>query len=92
MEFIKPKNVKSGEVDGILAEMLKTDIETKAKYFEKLFKNIWSKKNTTIDLTQSLIVKMPWTGDGSILDNYRDITLLSVHVPIKIFSRIVIQR
>lgn len=44
MEIIKPKNVKSGEVDGILAEMLKTDIETKAKYFEKLFKNIWSEK------------------------------------------------
>lgn len=35
---------------------------------------------------------MPRTGDGSILDNYKYITLLSVHVPIKIFSRIVIQR
>lgn len=35
---------KSGGVDGITAEMLKADIETTAKYLEKLFKNIWNEE------------------------------------------------
>ena len=40
--------------------------------------------------SKGLIVKIPKKGDGSVCDNYRGITLLSV--PSKVFSRVLIQR
>jgi hypothetical protein len=58
--------------------------------FKKLVTAIWNEEVITPEWNKGLIVKIPKKGDRSVCNNYRGITLSLV--PIKVFSRVVIQR
>lgn len=60
---------------GITADILKVEIETTAKHFEKLFNIIWEKEGLLSDWNKGLIVKIPKTGERAVCDNYGGITI-----------------
>jgi hypothetical protein len=86
----KMKNCKAAGPDGILAEALKSDVETTADMLLPLFENIWEEEEIPTDWKDGHIIKLPKKGVLSSCENYRGITLLSV--PGKVFNRILLER
>ena len=55
----KLKNGKASGVDGITAELLKTDTQTTIDSLERLFKVIWDCEEVPNEWKQGIIVKLP---------------------------------
>jgi len=84
------KNNKATEPDSILAEALKTDIDTSVELLYSLFTEILEKQEVPSGCTEGYFIKLHKKGDLSNCSNYRGITLLSVHG--KVFNRIILER
>ena len=76
--------------DGIHAEALKADVNTSVEMLHSLFEEIWENEEIPAEWKEGYFIKIPKKGDLSRCDNYRGITLLSVHG--KILNRIILER
>ncbi|XP_063400172.1 uncharacterized protein LOC134684793 [Mytilus trossulus] len=76
--IVKLKNGKSPGLDGIPAEMVKTDIEISKSMFHELFIHIWRHDIIPNDWAKGLIIKLLKKGDRCDCNNRRGITMLSV--------------
>ena len=79
------KNNKAAGADGIVALVLKVDIDSTAVALTMLFNKIWTEEKVPEDWLKGLIVKLPKKGDLTNCNNWRGITLLAVVS--KVFSR-----
>ena len=61
----KVKNGKSAGPDSILAEALKTDIETSVELLYSLFKKIWEEEQVPSEWKEGYLIKPPKKGDLS---------------------------
>jgi len=84
------KTEKASGIDSIHAEMLKADFETSTKVLTDLFKTIWKRGSIPSDWAKGLIVKLSMKGNLQNCDNWRGITLLSIHR--KVFCRVLLGR
>ena len=88
--FKQTRGGKGGPVDGMVAEMIHSDIDTAVKVFSKLYKKVWDEEYIPEDWKKGLIAKIPKKGDLTKCGNWRGITLNSVAA--KILGRILINR
>lgn len=80
-------NGKSGGIDGIIIEMLKSSLHVTGPYLLHLFNSILNSGKYPEKWTKAILVPLHKKGPVSDLNNYRGIALLSVLG--KIFSKIV---
>ena len=66
----KTKSGKAPGIDGLHAEMLKTDPALAAKVLKRLFDKIWDSEKVPNDWCKGLIVKLPKKGDLRHCDNW----------------------
>jgi len=66
--------------------MLKADFETSTKVLTDLFKTICKKGSIPSDWAKGLIAKLPMKGNLQNCNNWRGITMLSIHR--KVFCRV----
>ena len=84
------KNGKVAGPDGIPAEALKADVNSSVEMLYSLFEEIWEKEDIPAEWKEGYLIKIPKKGVLSRGDNYRGITLLSVHG--KVLKRIIPER
>ena len=84
------KSGKAGGIDGVTADMLKTEEHTTPKLLTQIYNVIWSDEAAPPEWKTGLIAKIPKKGDLSDCNNWRGITLLSLTS--KVFSRIIFKR
>ena len=84
------KSCKAPGADGVIAEMLKADVNVTAPILTEIFKQIWEEGQIPEAWKTGLIFKLPKKGDLGDCNNWRGITLLSLTS--KVFSRIVLSR
>ena len=87
------KSTKSGKAaghDSVVVELLKTDLEERAKELTKLFNKVKEEGVAPKSWSKGLIVKVPKKGNLRECTNWRGITLLPVIS--KIFGRVLISR
>ena len=86
----KTRAGQSGPIDGVVPEMLKSDIDTSVDVLHKMFCKVWDEENVPGDWTRGLISKIPKKGDLTECNNWRGITQSAVIA--KIMGRILINR
>ncbi|CAG2205267.1 unnamed protein product [Mytilus edulis] len=86
----KLKNNKAPGVDGIPAEVLKSDINLNVNILRDLLNEIWEKEILPTQWKDGIIIKLQKKGNLTDCNNWRGITLLSV--PGKILCRIILER
>ena len=86
----KTRAGQSGPIDGVVPEMLKSDIDTSVDVLHKMFCKVWDEENVPDDWTRGLISKIPKKGDLTECNNWRGITQSAVIA--KIMGRILINR
>ena len=69
---------------------VKADVNTSVEMLYSLFEEIWEKEEIPAEWKEGYLIKIPKKGDLSRCDNYRGITLLSVHG--KVLNRIILER
>ena len=71
----------------MLAEVLKGGGDTVAKRLHEIIVSVWRTEHAPEDWEKALLVPVFKSGDPSVLDNYRGISLLSI--PGKVYSMII---
>lgn len=90
--IVKLKNNKAEGIDGIPAELMKTDPELFANALQPTINQIWTEEKIPNSWKQGLIIKLPKKGDLTECENWRGITILNCAMKILasiIHSRIV---
>ena len=73
----KLKNNKAEGIDGIPAELLKTDSEVFANILLPSITQIWSSEEIPKSWKEGIVIKLPKKGDLSQCENWRGITILN---------------
>lgn len=83
-------NGKSGGIDGVIIEMLKTSLNIVEPYLRHLYNAILESGNYPEQWSKAVLVPLHKKGSTSNLNNYRGIALLSVVG--KVFSKVINNR
>ena len=84
------KNHKASGIEGIPAETLKAGGRLLTRWLHEVILGVWESERAPAEWKQALIVPVFKSGDKSLLDNYRGISLLSI--PGKVYSLIIGER
>ena len=83
----KLKNHKAAGVDEICAEVLKGGGESVTAWLHKIIAGVWATEKAPTEWKLALIVPVFKSGDATVLDNFRGISLLSI--PGKVYSLLI---
>ena len=83
----KLKSHRAAGVDEIAAEILKWGGDSVCSWLHRIITATWESEVAPADWKKALIVPVFKSGDASVLDNYRGISLLSI--PGKVYSMII---
>ena len=81
------KNHKAAGVDEIAAEILKGGGQSLVTWLHEIIVGVWASGVAPKEWKQALIVPVFKSGDATLLDNYRGISLLSI--PGKVYSMLI---
>ena len=73
----KLKNNKAEGIDGVPAEILKTDLDFFSRKLQPAINQIWSTEEVPQTWKSGLLVKLPKKGDLTHCSNWRGITILN---------------
>jgi hypothetical protein len=88
--ILSMKLSKAPGIDGLTAEILKADIDTKVEMLHPVLIKVWESETLPEDWNTGCVIPLPKKGDLSVCDNWRSNASLSV--PSKVLTHVIKNR